>query len=165
MKPQLLLGLALVLIGSLFGAAVLMAAKPADFTNAAIDGIWKESWKSGGPTITEPKLEPLSEPMVLDRMLGRWTVLFGVIPDQIVISLSTNYLVEVSGQKSGKAWSKSGQWRVISNKVVLFLEPDNLPSFIFRSGAQDYIFDPWAKTMRSELKRAEDDEMAAAEKK
>src|SRR6185503_15374327 len=50
------------------------------------------------------------------------------------------------------AWKKSGEWRVISDKLVLFLKEDNLPSFIFMTGQHPYIFDPWAKTMMSELK-------------
>jgi len=41
----------------------------------------------------------------------------------------------------------------MSDKLILFLEPDELPSFIFTARHQHYIFDPWAKKMMSELKR------------
>ena len=153
MKPKLLLGLALVLSGGIFGSATLPAAQPAEFTTAQLDGIWKELWKSAAPNIGEPKLEKLSEKLAIDRMTGKWTVMFGVMPDKLTISMSTNRLVEVAGQKDGKRWKKSGQWRVVSDKLVLFLEEDNVPSFIFRTGQRDYIFDPWAKTLMSELNR------------
>ncbi len=151
MKTKILLCLALALSGGLFGSATLQAAKPADFTTAQIDGIWKELWKSAAPNNAEPKLEKLSEKLVVVRMTGKWTVMFGVMPDKLAISMSTNRLVEVAGQKDGKKWKKSGQWRVISDKLVLFLEEDDIPSFIFRTGQRDYIFDPWAKTLMSEL--------------
>ena len=155
MKSKLILFLALILSGNLFGLPILQAAKPADFTTAQIDGIWQEQWKSGGLSITEPKIEKLSEKLVIDRMTGKWTVMFGVTPDKLTISMSTNHLVEVSGQKDGKAWKKSGQWGVVSGKLVLFLEEDAIPSFIFRAGQSNYIFDPWAKTMMSGLNREE----------
>ncbi len=134
-------------------ALTLLAAKPEDFTNEQIDGIWKEVWKSSDPKIKEPKIEKLSEGHVVERMVGTWAVMFGVIPDRLMISLSTNRLVEVTGQKDGAAWKKKGQWRVISDKLVLFLNEDAIPSFIFKSGRHDYVFDPWAKTMMSELNR------------
>ena len=153
MKPKLILCLALVLSGGLFGSANLRAAKPADFSTTQIDGIWKELWKSGGPNIAEPKLEKLTEKLVIDRMTGQWTVMFGVTPDRLTISMSTNRLVEVSGQKDGKGWKKHGQWKVVSDKLILFLEEDGLPSFIFKTGQRDCIFDPWAKTMMAELKK------------
>ncbi len=132
----------------------MLAAKPGDFNTGQIDEIWNELWKSGGTKNGAPKVEELSEQQVMKRIIGKWEVMFGVIPDKLTISLNTNRLVDVSGQKDGKAWKKSGQWRVVSNKLVLFLEQDTIPSFIFRTGGHDYIFDPWAKTMMSELKRA-----------
>jgi len=133
-------------------ALLVRAAKPDDFSAEQIDAVWKEFWKSGGPKIKEPKIEKLSESDVVQRMTGTWTVMFGVIPDKLMISLSTNRLVEVSGRKDGTAWKKRGQWRVISDKLVLFLKEDNLPSFIFMTGQRPYIFDPWAKTMMAELR-------------
>ena len=134
-------------------AFTLLAAKPADFSTGQIDEIWKEVWKSGDAKIEAPKVEKLSQQQVIERMTGKWTVMFGVIPDKLTISLNTNRLVEVSGQKDGKAWKKNGEWRVIADKLVLFLEEDSIPSFIFRARQNAYIFDPWAKTMMSELRR------------
>jgi len=86
-------------------------------------------------------------------MTGKWTVMFGVMPDKLTITVSTNRLVEVSGHKDGKDWKKSGEWRVDSDKLVLFLVEDNIPCFVFRTGKHDYIYDPWAKTTKSELRR------------
>jgi len=151
MNPKLLLSLALVLIGSLLGSLNLKAAKPDDFTTAQLGEIWKELWKSAAPNKAEPKTEMLSEKWVMERMTGKWAAMFGVTPDKLTIQISTNHSVEVSGQKDGKAWKKSGQWRVDSGRVVLFLEKDNIPQFIFRTGQRDYIFDPWSKTLMSEL--------------
>jgi len=132
---------------------VLFAAKPSEFGTAQIDEIWKELWKSGDSSIREPKVEKLSEHDVIERMTGKWTVMFGVMPDELTITVSTNRLVEVSGQKAGKDWIKAGEWRVVSEKLVLFLEQDDFPSFVFKARRHDYIFDPWAKTMMSKLKR------------
>ena len=137
----------------LAAALTLLAAKPEDFTKDQIDGIWREVRKSSDTKINEPETEKLSERHVVERMAGRWAVMFGVIPDKLVISLSTNHLVEMSGQKDGVAWKKSGQWRVVSDKLHLFLEEDANPSFIFVVGQRFYIFDPWAKTMMSELRK------------
>ncbi len=153
MNPIHILGLALGLSSGLFGSQSLLAAKPADFTSAQLDGIWQELWKSAAPNQGEPKVELLSEQLVMDRMTGKWTVRFGVMPDKLTLSISTNHLVEVVGQKEGKSWKKSGQWRVDSGKLVLFLEADRIPVFVFRTGQRDYVFDPWAKTLMSELNR------------
>jgi hypothetical protein len=152
MKMNRLIPFSVVAAGFL-GALVLHAAKPADFSTAQLGEVWTESWKSTDPKLQAPKLEKLSEPQAMERMTGKWTVMFGVIPDQLTITISTNRLVEVSGRKDGKDWKKNGEWRVVSDKLVLFLEQDDIPSFIFRTGGHDYIFDPWARTMRSELKR------------
>ena len=135
-------------------ALTLFAAKPEDFDTKKLEDIWKELWKSGDPKIIkEPKLEKLSEQHVIEHMTGKWSVMFGVMPDKLVISLSTNRLVEVSGLKDGAAWKKSGQWRVVSDKLVLFLKEEDIPAFIFLTGQQASIFDPWARTMMSELRR------------
>ena len=135
------------------GALALYAAKPADFSIKQIGEIWTELWKSNEPELREPKIESLSELEVLDHMTGKWTVTFGVIPDKVTINIRTNRTVELSGQKDGKDWRNDGEWRVVSNKLVLFLEKDDIPSFVFRKRQQNYIFDPWAKTLMSELKR------------
>jgi hypothetical protein len=135
------------------GMFVLHAAKPGDFSATQIAEIWTEIWKSADATSRAPKIEKLSEQQVIERLTGKWTVMFGVIPDKLTITVRTNRLVEVSGHKDGKDWKKTGEWRVVADKLVLFLEQDDIPSFIFRIGQRDYIFDPWAKTMKSELKR------------
>lgn len=142
-----------VVVAGLIAALIAHAAKPSDFSAAQIGEIWNELWKSGDPKLSMPKIEKLSEQQAIERLTGKWTVMFGVTPDKLTITIGTNRLVEVSGQKDGKDWKKNGAWRVISDKLVVFLEQDNMPSFIFRMGQQDYIFVPWAKTMMSELKR------------
>ena len=134
-------------------ALILFAAKPEDFGTKDIEGIWKEGWKSDDPKIKEPKIEKLSEQRVIEHMTGKWAAKFGVGPEKLLISLSTNHLVEVSGQREGATWKRSGQWRVISDKLVLFLKEDDIPSFIFLTGRRTFIFDPWAGMMKSELKR------------
>ena len=134
------------------------AAKPADFSTAQLGEIWKGYWEAADAKIREPKLEKLSERQVIERMTGKWIVMFSVVPDRIAILLDTNRLVEVSGRKDGKDWKKTGEWRVISDKLVLFLKQDDLPSFIFKTRGRAFIFDPWATTMMSELKRQSDRE-------
>jgi hypothetical protein len=132
---------------------VVFAAKPSDFSTAQIGEIWTELWRSGGSDFRPPEVENLSEQEAIERLTGKWTVMFGVVPDKLTIALSTNRAAEVSGQKDGKGWKKAGEWRIVSGKVVLFLEQDDLPGFIFRTEQRNVIFDPWAKTMMSELKR------------
>ena len=152
MKINRLILLSVVASG-LITALVAHAAKPAEFSAAQIGEIWTELWKSSDPKLLTPTIEKLSEQQATERMTGKWTVMFGVMPDKLTITIGTNRLVEVSGQKDGKDWKKNGEWRVISDKLVVFLEQDEIPSFIFRTGQHDYIFDPWAKTMMSELQR------------
>lgn len=79
--------------------------------------------------------------------------MFGVIPDKVAIIIRTNQPVEVSGQKDGKDWRNGGEWRAVSDKLVLFSEKDNVPSCVFRTRQHIYILDPWARTLVSELKR------------
>ena len=135
------------------GVFALHAAKPTDFTPSDIEATWTGLWKQVDPKISEPKIDKLSETEVTERLKGKWTVLFGVMPDKMTITIRTNRLVEVSGQKEGKDWKNDGEWRVLSGKLVLFLEHDTMQSFIFRIGQHLYIFDPWAKTYMSELTR------------
>lgn len=142
-----------VLVTASVGTLVVGAAKPEDFNQAQVAEIWTELWKTTDANFRAPKIDTLSEREAIQRMAGRWTVMFGVIPDRLTISLGTNRVVEVSGRKGGKDWRKTGEWRVVSNKLVLFLEEEDIPSFIFRTRQHDYIFDPWAKTMMSELRR------------
>ncbi len=87
-----------------------MAAEPEDFSGDQIAAIWREVWKTGEPKIKEPKIEKLAEGDVVQRMAGTWTDIWA-----LMISLSGNRLVEVSGRKDGAAWKKNGQWRVISD--------------------------------------------------
>lgn len=129
----------------------IRAARAADFNEMDIESIWKELWKSGA-TGEEPRLQNLSTNDVI-KMAGEWTVTFGVTPDRVSILLRTNQTVEVSGRKDGKDWKKTGEWRVSSTKLVLFLEKDSLPGFVFRTRQHYYIFDPWARRMMSELQR------------
>jgi hypothetical protein len=75
-------------------------------------------------------------------MKGKWVVMYGVIPDRVIITLNTNRLVELSGHKDQKDWKKIGEWRMVSDKLVLFLEQDDIPSFVFRKGRRYFIVDP-----------------------
>lgn len=131
----------------------LLAANIEDFSEQRINEIWEYVWKSDNPKINKPQTDPLTEAQVQKRLAGRYTVVFGVKPDRLIIVLHTNNVVEVSGQNDGVAWKESGPWRVVSGKLVLFLPKDSLPSFVFSSKQHLYIFDPWAETMMSELKR------------
>lgn len=120
-----------------------LAASPSDLSAAQIDEIWKEVWKSDDSKA--PNVEKLSEEYVRQHMLGKWTAMFGVTPDKMTIALAADKSVELSGEKDGQAWKNRGQWRVVADKLVLFLEKDSLPGFIFRSRQKTYVFDPWAK--------------------
>lgn len=151
MKPKTLLCLALALICGLFVSTATGAAEPEKFSADLIQKIWPELWKPG----KEPAIDPLSEPQVVQEMAGKWVMLSGALgTDKMLISLETNRQVTVSGIKDGKAWEAGGQWKVISNKLVLFVKPGNeLPSFIFRLKGKPYMFYPWADTLMSEMKR------------
>src|ERR1022692_3482443 len=50
----------------------------------------------------------------------------------MLISVETNRQFTVSGIKDGKAWEKEGQWKVISDKLVLFAKESEMPGFRFR---------------------------------
>jgi hypothetical protein len=152
MKTNHLIRLSFVFSG-LIAAIGVHAAKTADFSATEIGKIWTELWKSSDPNLQEPKIEKLSEQQTIERMVGKWTVMFGVLPDKLTITIATNRLVEVSGHKDGKDWKQNGEWRVVSDKLILFLEQDDIPSLIFRTSRYNFIFDPWAKTRMSELKR------------
>ena len=74
-------------------------------------------------------------------------------PDKLLIFLGTNRQVSVSGIKDGKGWEKHGEWKVISNKLVLFLPEDEFPVFIFRTECKTWIFNPSAKALMSQMQR------------
>ena len=109
----------------------------------------------GDQEMKAPAIDPLSEQQVIREMAGKWVMISGALrTDKIIISLETSRQVTVSGIKDGKAWEAGGQWKVISNKLVLFVKPaGELPDFIFRIKGRPYIFDPYADTLMSELKR------------
>jgi hypothetical protein len=155
MKPKLLLGLALVLSGGLFSSTMTFAVDPKEFTPDKIQEIWPELWKMGAGEMKAPAIDPLAEQQVLKEMAGKWFIMSGYFrTDKIIISLATNRQATVSGIKDGKAWEAVGQWQVISNKLVLFVKSVNeLPDFIFRIKGKPYMFDPWANTLMSELRR------------
>jgi hypothetical protein len=151
MKPKILLCLALVLSGGLFVSTVIFAVEPEEFSADQIHEIWPELWKQGAREVKEPAVDPLSEQQVIKEMACEWTMMSR--SDKLLISVETNRQVAISGIKDGKAWEKSGQWKVISDKLVLFLKEDDLPGFVFRKEGKTYIFDPWADTMMSEITR------------
>jgi len=140
-----------VILAVMLLSSMLFAVTPEGFGPAEIDVIWQELWKSGGQNGKAPPLDPLTEAEALKSITGRWVVEFGVMPDKINLSISTNHTVEVSGQKDGTAWKRSVPWKVMSDKLVFFLKEDSLPSFIFRSERHLYLFDPWSKTMKTEM--------------
>ena len=152
MKPKLILCLALVFSGGLFTSTMTFAVDPKTFTPDKIQEIWPELWKMGNREMKVPAIDPLSEQQVIKEMSGKWTVMNG--PGKIFISVETNRQTTVSGIKDGKTWKADGQWQVISNKLVLFVKSENeLPDFIFRIKGKPYMFDPWADTLMSEMKR------------
>lgn len=148
MNPKLLLCLALVLSGA---TVTSFAADAKDFSKEQIDGIWPELWESDSVVVKAPAVDSLSEQQVIREMTGKWSVWFG--PDKLLISLETNRQVSVSGIKDGKAWEKHGEWKVISNKLVLFLPEDEIPLFIFHTKGKTCIFNPSAKALMSEMQR------------
>jgi hypothetical protein len=146
-NPKLVLFLALVL----FVSTVIFAAEPEEFNADQIQKIWPELWKQGAQEVKAPEVDPLSEQQVIKEMSGRWTAQNG--PDKICIVVETNRQAAISGIKDGTAWEKSGQWKVISNKLILFLKGDELPVFVFRIKGDTDMYDPWADTLMSEMKR------------
>ena len=107
-----------VVASGVIGTSVLHAAKPGDFSAAQIAEIWTEIWKTTGEKIRAPKIEKLSEQQVIKRMTGKWTVMFGVMPDKLTITVNTNRLVDVSGHKDGKDWKRAGSGE--SSRTSLF---------------------------------------------
>lgn len=151
MNPKLLLGLVLVVLTSTASFAVT----PEEFSADKIQEIWPELWKMGAQEMKAPAIDPLSEQQVIKEMAGKWVMMSGSFgTDKILISVETNRQVTVSGIKDGKAWEVGGQWKVISNKLILFVKSGNeLPDFIFRIKGKPYMFDPWSGTLMSELRR------------
>jgi hypothetical protein len=125
-------------------------SQPADAD--AIDAIWKGLWDSD-PKTGEPKTEPLTEKQVRDTMISKWTVTFGPTADTLSIVFGMDRRAEVFGKKGGQPWNKRGEWKVVSGKLVLLLEGENVPSFVFKKGSAHFIFDPWAEGQMSELRR------------
>jgi hypothetical protein len=158
MKSKLILCLALVLSSGLFIFTTTFAVEtPKEFTPELIEKIWPEIWKEGAHEIKVPAIDLLSEQQVIQKMSGQWFILSGVFKtDKILISVETNRQASISGIKDGKAWRTDGQWQVVSNKLIILVKSDNpLPDFIFRIKGKTYMYDPWAETLMSEMKREE----------
>jgi hypothetical protein len=158
MKSKLILGLALVLSGSLFISMSTGAVEnPKEFTPDLIEKMWPEIWKESDPETKVPAIDPLTEQQASKEMSGRWFILSGSFKtDKIIISVETNRQASVSGVKEGKAWQADGQWLVVSNKLVLLVKSDNpTPDYIFRIKGKPYMYDGWSKTLMTELKREE----------
>jgi hypothetical protein len=142
----------------LVSAAISVAQKIEDFKPGEIDAVWKVLWQqSSNPAVKMPAIEKLSEKDVLDHMLGKWTKVQDAndLPDHGQILLGDKHRVEyLCKDKNGKPKKNPGQWRVISDKLVLFMqESSGFPDFIFLIGKTAYMFDPWGKMMKSELRR------------
>jgi hypothetical protein len=157
MKPKLILCLALVLSGGWFLSTTTLAVDPKEFTPEVVEKIWPEIWKEGAHEMKVPVIDALSEQQAVKELSGKWFITSGAFrTDKILISITTNRQVTVSGIKDGKAWEADGQWQVISNKLILFVKSANeLPDFIFRIKNKPYMYDPWAETLMSEIKREE----------
>ncbi len=155
MRNKFILCLTLISSGCLFISRMAFAVDPKEFTAAKIQEIWPELWKMGDQEMKAPTIDKLSEQQVIQEMAGKWGLMSGAFgTDKIFVSVETNRTVSVSGIKDGKDWKADGQWQVISNKLVLFVKSDNeLPDFIFRIKGKPYMFDPWSKTLMSEMKR------------
>lgn len=140
----------LVAIGAfLVSVLTVMALDLADWPDGEIDQLWKELWKAA-----PLKIEKLSERQVIEQMAGKWSVNYGTSPDKLLISIQTNHLAELSGKSDNKDWKHTGQWRVVSDKLCLFIkEEKNLPGLIVRIEKRIYILDPWSTNYLSELKR------------
>lgn len=147
MKIDLLIILVLVLNSV---AVTAIAADPKDFGKGDIDAIWPELWESSSG-VKMPVVDPLSQSQVISQMTGNWSTWSQF--DKVLLFLGTNEQASVSGVQDGKKWEKQGEWKVISNKLVLFLPEDQIPVFIFRTEGRPYIFNPWAKTLMSEMQR------------
>ena len=148
MKFNLLISLVLVLSST---AVASLAVDPKDFNREQIDKMWPEMWQSSSPHVKVPTVDPLSPEQVISQMTGNWNVRMGW--DKDLLFLETNGQVSVSGIQDGKKWERHGEWKVISNKLVLFMPEDDIPMFIFRTKGELYNFNPWAKFLMSELQR------------
>ncbi len=148
MNCKFLIGFMLVLSGATLAS---FAADPTNFSEEQVDAIWPELWESGSPDAKIPAVDSLSEAQVISEMTGNWSGWMG--PDKLLIFLGTNRQVSVSGIKDGKGWEKHGEWKVISNKLVLFLPEDEFPVFIFRTEGKTWIFNPSAKALMSQMQR------------
>ena len=62
-----------------------------------------------------PVIDALSEEQVVKELSGKWFITSGAFrTDKILISITTNRQVTVSGIKDGNKWEADGQWQVIS---------------------------------------------------
>jgi len=141
----------------------LFAQKIEKFNTQVVDelwtGLWQGMWKETDPTVKEPKIDPLTDKDVLESICGKWTAPGFMQSDgttnTVTYLFRTDHTVVLSAIDEGKAWKNPGQWRVFSNKLLLFLKDNSgLPSFIFRSDGKHYIWDPTSKGLKLELKRA-----------
>ncbi|MBA4148148.1 MAG: hypothetical protein H0X66_08530 [Verrucomicrobia bacterium] len=131
-----------------------------------IEELWKALWNAA----PEPAIDLLSDADA-QTVTGAWTCTYGSSSEEVLVtfaedgrvtisgkmdeqswvSLLQNSNAKISGQSDKKQWQKDGTWKVISSKLVLYLDGDLAPNFAFRREGTFYLFDPLAKTMMSEL--------------
>ena len=131
--------------------ATNFAADQKDFSKEQIDAIWPELWKMGATPVKAPKVDPLTESQVGKEMAGKWNVLCA--PKVFYISLETNRQVSVGGIHLGEVLEKRGEWKVVSDKLLLFVPGNSLPDFIFHTQGKTCIYDPNSDTLMSEMRR------------
>ncbi len=113
------------------------------------DAIWKGLWNAA----SEPAIESMTDKEASKYLVGQWTCTFGPTADELVLTISADYRAALAGVKEARPWQKTGEWKVSSGKLVIFLPNETIPSFIFRLKDDFYLFDPWAKTMMTPLNR------------
>jgi hypothetical protein len=126
-----------------------MAVEPKDFSNKDIQEMWTELWGKTGL-----KIDPITQDDALKKYSGHWVCMFGVGPQKLNITLTKDHKVETSGKTEDKPWKRTGDWKVVSNKIVLFMPEDPIPSLIFSIKGKLFIYDPWSKTAMSQLERS-----------
>ena len=142
----------LVAILSVLGPTRLSAVTAKDITEEEINGIWKDMWGA-----VMPKVDPMTEAEVRRKMTGKWVCRYGVGPQRLNIVLSKGHMVETSGETESKPWKKTGEWKVIAGKIILFIKEEQLPGYLFRLNEKLFIRDPWSKIGMSEVKRRLDE--------
>ena len=114
---------------------------------AQVESIWNALWNAA----PKPVPDPLAAKEI-KRLEGTWNCRFGVTPDLIRLSILPNHKIEITGEKDGQPWTKTGEWKIVNDKCVILFE-GKPPNFIIRVKDDFFLFDPWATNMLSKLLR------------